>query len=180
MDWELGVSLVGAVACAAVLIRFGPAACRAARSLAYYRRGLRYYREQKLDPAEAMWRRSLEISPLNASARLALGKLLVQRGDADGALEQYRAALEVRPTYWKARMNMANVLFEQRRFDEAVEQYKQAAGGGIYTANKLLGMLYEHHLKDPASALAYYRRYLRHRGNDADVLAAVSRLSASQ
>ena len=177
MDWLLVVALVVALCCAVVLVRFGPTAYRVARSLSYYRRGLRYYHEQKLDEAESMWRRALEISRLNASACLALGKLLVQRGDAEGALEQYRAALAVRPTYWKARMNMANVLLGRRRFDEAIEQYRQAADGGIHTANKLLGMLYEHHLKDTDLALDYYRRYLQQRGSDVEVLAAVARLS---
>ena len=177
MDWVLVAALILGIVCLAVAIGFGPTAVRAACSLHWYHRGLRHYQNREPDQAEAMWRRAAGVSRLNVSARLALGKLLVERGDAEGALEQYRAALAARPTYAKARMNMANVLLAQKRFDEAVEQYEQAADGGIHTAHKLLGMLYEHHLNNPERALDHYQQYLVYKGADPEVVGAVARLS---
>lgn len=73
-----------------------------------------------------LFRRALEVTPLNALAHYNLGVALVELGDGRGAEQNYRAALEIDPRYGEAHSNLGALLATQKRFDEAQRQLELA------------------------------------------------------
>lgn len=74
------------------------------------------------DDAEAEYRRVLAASE-NVEARVNLGLVHVERGEAAAALEQFDRALRLDPGSREAALNRANVLVELDRLDPAAEAY---------------------------------------------------------
>ena len=66
---------------------------------AYIESGDQYYRENKLDLAEAEYRRAVELDPSNARAHYALRLTYRKMGKLDMALKEYSKAIELDPKY---------------------------------------------------------------------------------
>jgi tetratricopeptide (TPR) repeat protein len=69
-------------------------------------------------------RKLVEDNPNSFQGRRALGKLLIDEGDYEPAVEQLRAALEVAPEFATARLDLAYALTQMTRFDEARQEYE--------------------------------------------------------
>lgn len=83
------------------------------------------HRQRRLDEAEGIYRRLLEIAPNDVDLRHYLGVLLAQRGDLVGAEASIRLAIERAPDYVAAHNNLGNILCQQKRFAEAEAQYRR-------------------------------------------------------
>jgi predicted TPR repeat methyltransferase len=84
------------------------------------------HREDRLDEAEAAYRRLLGTLPGNADAMHFLGLLMRQRGRHAEALDLMRRAVAVAPDYASARNNLGNLLCEAGRLEEAGVHLRRA------------------------------------------------------
>ncbi len=100
----------------------------------------------RLAEAEAAYRRAIDLSQRrNLKALNALGTLLAERKDAEGARTLLEEALSRKPDYFEARLNLGMVLLDLGQF-EAGQQALEAARGlepGDPGVNLALGGLYK-------------------------------------
>ncbi|MCE9566067.1 MAG: tetratricopeptide repeat protein [Planctomycetes bacterium] len=75
------------------------------------RQQLVYWRD-----GESLWARVIAVDPENVSARIALGKCYLQKGESDTALELFEEALRKDPDSFEALMMRARVLLHQGRW----------------------------------------------------------------
>lgn len=78
------------------------------------------------EEARDAYRRTLELDPANADARVNLGRLLHEAGELAAAEAHYRLALSTRPDDATAMFDLGVVLEDQKRFDEAIHAYESA------------------------------------------------------
>ncbi|MGH8517502.1 MAG: tetratricopeptide repeat protein [Panacagrimonas sp.] len=74
------------------------------------------HRAGKLDEARVMYRKVLAYAPNHADAWHFHGMLLLQTGDARGAIRDVRRALDLAPGYVDALANLAIIHLDQREF----------------------------------------------------------------
>jgi tetratricopeptide (TPR) repeat protein len=124
-----------------------------------------YERACELEPeapeeALAAYDRAIDLDPDHAEARVNLGRLLHERGDAAGAEAQYRAALSARPGDATAAFNLGVALEDLGRLREALGAYERALendpvdSDAHFNAANLCERLH-----DSASALRHWTRY---------------------
>jgi tetratricopeptide (TPR) repeat protein len=87
-------------------------------------------RKQRLDRAEKMSKRSLEIDPENPSYMDTYGWILYQQGKYEDARIWIEKALKRAQTSADVLEHMGDVLYKLNRTDEAVNYWKQAAEAG--------------------------------------------------
>lgn len=123
----------------------------------------------RLDAAEAHYRRTIELDPGRYDAINNLAVLLGRRGDLQGAEQSFRALLEVAPGFANARQNLANILLRSGRLHEAVHQCMI----GLVTEPRNPGM---RHMLGSAygmlglreQAIELYRKWLEHEPSSAE------------
>ncbi len=102
------------------------------------------------------------LHPESARVQYALGNVLMDRGDARGAITRYRKALAIDPGLVEAHYNLGNALAATGAFTDAVAEYQLALDGDPRFASahynladvfQSLGMLDD--------AIEHYRRALR-------------------
>jgi tetratricopeptide (TPR) repeat protein len=76
--------------------------------------------QERWEPAEAAYRRALEINPAHAQARNNLGQLLERRRDFEAAAAEYRRAVDAQPTFRLARFNLGRALLALGRPADAI------------------------------------------------------------
>jgi tetratricopeptide (TPR) repeat protein len=124
-----------------------------------------YERACELEPgtpgeAYEAYERVIALDPDHAEARVNLGRLLHERGDAVGAEAQYRAALTARPGDATAAFNLGVALEDLGRPREALAAYEQALendpvdSDAHFNAAKLCERLH-----DSAAAIRHWTRY---------------------
>ncbi len=72
---------------------------------------------------ETVWRDTLAKNPGALMARINLGNILLERGNADDAAALFRQVLQRDPAYAEAHYNLANVLAGQGKLGEAAGHY---------------------------------------------------------
>ncbi|MFC1555677.1 tetratricopeptide repeat protein [candidate division KSB1 bacterium] len=85
-----------------------------------------YMRFNRLDDAERMLRRSLELEPDFGDAVNAMGVIFTRRGQYEEALQHYYRASELLPNDAGIRLNIAITLYLQGRRSEAEQEYDRA------------------------------------------------------
>jgi tetratricopeptide (TPR) repeat protein len=81
----------------------------------------------RLDEAEAAYRRSIALSRRrNLRALNALGTLLAERKNAEGARALFEEALSRKPDYFEARLNLGLVLLSQGQFEAGAQALETA------------------------------------------------------
>ncbi len=113
-------------------------------------------------PAEAReaYERAAALDPAHADARVNLGRLLHEQGDAAGAEVQYRAALAARRDDATAAFNLGVALEDLGRDRDALGAYERALeidpsdADAHFNAASLC-----ERLREPAAALEHWKRY---------------------
>jgi len=82
--------------------------------------------QQRLDEAEALYRRGLELDPGNADWHYNLAFVYAGRGDNVNAVASYRNAIFLQPTHRDAHFNLATELHEIDELHAAIEHYRAA------------------------------------------------------
>ena len=80
----------------------------------------------RLEEAETLIRRALQVSPSDAAIVDSLGWVMFRRGDLTGAEATLRRAIELDAEEGELHFHLAEVLAAARRFPEAVEAYDKA------------------------------------------------------
>ncbi|MCE0496848.1 MAG: tetratricopeptide repeat protein, partial [Methylacidiphilales bacterium] len=75
---------------------------------------------------ETLWSHILAWNPNCWLGHYNLGNDLVQKGQADEAIDQYQKALEIKPNYMEAHYNLGNALLHRGQLDEAIAHYQKA------------------------------------------------------
>jgi Flp pilus assembly protein TadD/tRNA A-37 threonylcarbamoyl transferase component Bud32 len=83
---------------------------------------------EKKGPADALFaaQEAVRLNPEDAAAHIALGNLLRDRGDADGAVARYNRAIELKANFPQAHFNLGVALERKGQLDKAVAAYRQA------------------------------------------------------
>ena len=78
-----------------------------------------------LHEAIAAYRRGLGLNPLSPVGHNSLGTLLMQSGQALGALGEFKVAIQLDPDFHAAYTNLARLLFSHVRPGDLAEEYEQ-------------------------------------------------------
>lgn len=137
---------------------------------AHYNLGNTLLLLNRLDEAEASYRRALRINPDDADAYFNLGNTLRKLGRLDKAAASYVKTLQFRPGHAEAHCNLGNILQEMGRLDEAEASYRQALEikPSYAAAHYNLGNLLQNRNR-LAEAEACYRRALQFSPDRADI-----------
>jgi tetratricopeptide (TPR) repeat protein len=81
---------------------------------------------ERLDEAEALCRRALDLAPRLGQAINNLGNVLRLQGRLEEAMACYRQALQREPRRVAPRHNIGRLLQERGRYDEAAREYREA------------------------------------------------------
>jgi tetratricopeptide (TPR) repeat protein len=73
-----------------------------------------------LEVAESALKRAKHLSPSDASVDIALGDVLIRRGDVEGAIPVYDRVLTSRPDDQAIRVKLAGLLERQQRYEECI------------------------------------------------------------
>jgi tetratricopeptide (TPR) repeat protein len=170
-------ALLGAVAALIVIVAL-PTVWRTLRGTVWYAQGLTAYRQGRLERAEALWRRTLEITPWHPSAHYNLGVLYAKVGRTEEAIAEYEKAVELNPRLAKAYFNLGNAYLSHEEYRKAARAYEAATQTpkGHLRSHLNLGILYQQHLLEDRKALHHFTEYLRRGGTDPRVLNNIRQL----
>ena len=99
-------------------------------SIGYYLSGIAFYRIERLNEAQRMFSRAVQLDPGNAEAFFYLANIEGISGAYDRALKHYAAAVKINPELADAHYNMARLYAETGRVPEAARSYDRAVHGG--------------------------------------------------
>ncbi len=83
-----------------------------------------YWIEGRMDEAEEMFNKSIELNP-TAAAHYNLGIIHMERNDVDGAIEQLKRAIYLQPDHTAAHFNLGYLAFENQWYEEAFSSYSK-------------------------------------------------------
>ena len=133
--------------------------------------GLAFKRAERLDEAEAAYRRALSIEPHNAQAHNNLGVALRLRDDIAGAIASFRSALAADREYADARGNLARALYEAGNREEAAAEFRAIVDRAPADTNANLSLAsIARQLGNFDEALVCLQRVLAGDSNDAAAL----------
>lgn len=98
------------------------------------------HQRDRLEEAEELYRRVLDLVPRHSGALHFFGVLQHQKGDSATAILLIRQALKFDPQYHDARVNLGNVLKEDGQFEDAETEYRKvvkAQGNNAIAYNNL-------------------------------------------
>lgn len=98
--------------------------------IGYYLAGICYYRQDRMQEAEAMFIRTIELDPGNAEAFFYLANIEGISGRADEALKHFAAAVKLKPGLNDAHYNMARLYAEIGSIPDAARAYDRAIKSG--------------------------------------------------
>ncbi len=98
--------------------------------ITYFLAGISYYRLDKMDQAERMFTRTVELDPANAEAFFYLANIEGVSGRYELALKHFAAAVKLKPTLGDAHYNMARLYAEASRIPDAARAYDRAIHSG--------------------------------------------------
>lgn len=132
-------------------------------------RALELHRAGRLEEAEALYRRVLQLQPEQPDALHLLGVLAFQGGRHDEAVARIRQALALRPRWAEAHNNLGLALQGQGRLEQAVTAYQQALqlNPALSDARVNLGVIFLEEGKT-AEALAAFTDAVRLTPDSAD------------
>ena len=95
------------------------------------------YKRGQLAEAARLYRRVLELSPINSDALFMLGRLLDQQGNLADAFQCYRRVLSLKPDHEQAHIQTGMILLTGGRTPEAFSHFVQALSAGDSNNAKL-------------------------------------------
>lgn len=113
----------------------------------------------RLGEAESLYREAAAADPGLAAARLALGSVLIERGEDAEAEAAFREGLALAPEDWQSWTNLGNLYQGRGDFRRAEESYLASLSRrDSFKARYNLGFLYLKRLGEPGKALPQLKR----------------------
>lgn len=103
------------------------------KSQAYYKIGVTYLNDGKVQQAFVEFQKAIELNPRNKDAHWGLGYIYDFHGKYQMALESYKTALAIDPNFSEAHNNLGVVYGRLKRWDDAIIEYKQAIKNPLYS-----------------------------------------------
>jgi tetratricopeptide (TPR) repeat protein len=72
---------------------------------------------------ESLYLHALTVTKNNYAIHEALGKVLYNKGDLEGAVKEYSRSLEIQPNYIAAHYDLGKALTQEKRYDEAIIEF---------------------------------------------------------
>ncbi len=98
--------------------------------ITYYLAGISYYRMDRMEEAERMFTRTIELDPGNAEAFFYLANIEGISGRPEEALKHFAAAVKLKPSLNDAHYNMSRLYAEMGRIPDAARAYDRAIESG--------------------------------------------------
>lgn len=98
--------------------------------ISYFLAGICYYRLDRMEEAEQMFRFTVELDPANAEAFFYLANIEGITGRVELALSHFAAAVKLKPTLADAHYNMSRLYAELGRIPDAARAYDRAVQAG--------------------------------------------------
>lgn len=128
----------------------------------FYRQGLEYLTQGKLDAAEKAFRESLKVHPEATYARLGIAEVMFQRHKIDEAGKWIEEAVKLSPGDFYAQLSLGRYLKLQGKSAEAKEAFARAASldSKAVEPRLALGDLYLQAFGQPQQAVEAYQEAL--------------------
>jgi tetratricopeptide (TPR) repeat protein len=120
-----------------------------------------YYIQKDYDKADRYYQQALSVKPDDAAVIVQYGRLLMETGREDQAVETLRRTMESTDTQGKAERCLAEIYFRQEKYEEAAEVYRKLLaieGDQAELLNDLGNCFFK--AGDYARAEEYYQRAL--------------------
>ena len=123
--------------------------------ITYYLAGICCYRQDRMEEAERMFVRTIELDPGNAEAFFYLANIEGISGRSEEALKHFAAAVKLNPTLSDAHYNMARLYAEMGSIPDAARAYDRAIQSGAEPDPEFQNYLANHpdNQKDPGADL---------------------------
>lgn len=123
--------------------------------MTYYLAGISYYRTDRMEEAERMFVRTIELDPGNAEAFFYLANIEGISGRHEEALKHFAAAVKLKPGLNDAHYNMARLYAENGRIPDAARAYDRAIASGAEPDPEFENYLRNHpdNIKNPGTDL---------------------------
>lgn len=99
-------------------------------AISYYLAGICFYRMDRMDEAQRMFARTIELDPANAEAFFYLANIEGIKSMYPQALNHFAAAVKLKPELGDAHYNMARLYAETNKIPEAARAYDRAIKQG--------------------------------------------------
>lgn len=123
--------------------------------ITYYLAGISFYRMDRMEEAERMFTRTIELDPGNAEAFFYLANIEAISGRTDDALKHFAAAVKLKPALSDAHYNMSRLYAESGRIPDAARAYDRAIQSGAEPDPEFENYLRKHpdNVKSPGADL---------------------------
>ena len=123
--------------------------------ITYYLAGISYYRMDRMEEAERMFIRTIELDPANAEAFFYLANIEGISGRHEEALKHFAAAVKLKAGLNDAHYNMARLYAELGRIPDAARAYDRAIRSGAEPDPEFENYLRNHpdNVKNPGADL---------------------------
>ena len=112
--------------------------------ISYYLAGICYYRLDRMNEAEQMFIRTIELDPANAEAFFYLANIEGTTGRTELALSHFAAAVKLNPNLADAHYNMARLYAEMGRIPDSARAYDRAIKAGAEPDDEFYNYLAKH------------------------------------
>lgn len=106
---------------------------REVKATAYYKIGVAYLNENKIQQAFVEFHKAYELDPNNKQVLYAIGYIYLERFDEpQKSIEYFSKAVQVDPDYSDAYNNMGYAYYKSGDFERAITFYKKALANPVY------------------------------------------------
>ena len=127
-----------------------------------FKKGVKYFYQQKFEIAELLFQEELKNNPENAMAYSYLGDIFLYKKRYDGALQLYIKALELNPKSAEDAFRIGQVYYYKKQPEEALAYFKKAfsLNPQLKFAYYHIGLTYLMLLRDKEKTIESWEKFL--------------------
>ncbi len=127
-----------------------------------YKKGVKYFYQQKFEIAELLFQEELKNNPENALAYSYLGDIFLYKKRYDGALQLYIKALELNPKSAEDAFRIGQVFYYKKQPEESINYFQKAfsLNPQLKFAYYHIGLTYLMLLRDKEKTIESWEKFL--------------------